>query len=149
MRLYEGDAYNRVLVDRARRRLTSLDFFEKIDFREEQGSARDKVVLYVDVVEKSTGSLNLSAGYSTTEGVVAGVSVTERNLLGKGQNLRLNTNLSFKRQSVDFGFTEPYFLDMPLSAGFDLFATRSDDSEHLVIYEFAHRRFAANRVPDR
>jgi outer membrane protein insertion porin family len=127
MRLYEGDAYNRVLVDRARRRLTSLDFFEKIDFREEPGSARDKVVLYVDVVEKSTGSLNLSAGYSTTEGVVAGVSVTERNLLGKGQNLRLNTNLSFKRQSIDFGFTEPYFLDMPLSAGFDLFATRSDD----------------------
>ena len=81
------------------------------------------------MVEKSTGSLNFSAGYSTTEGVVGGVSVTERNLLGRGQTMSASTrNLSFERQSVDFGFTEPYFLDMPLSAGFDLFATRSDET---------------------
>jgi outer membrane protein insertion porin family len=129
MRLYEGDAYNRVLVDRARRRLVALDFFEKVDFREEPGSAPDKVILHVDVVEKSTGTLSVSAGYSTTEGVVAGVSVVERNLLGKGQNVRLNTDLSFTRQSIDFGFTEPYFLDMPLAAGFDLFATQSDNTD--------------------
>jgi len=129
MRLYEGDAYNRVLVDRARRRLVALDFFEKVDFREEPGSAPDKVILHVDVVEKSTGSFSVSAGYSTTEGVVAGVGVTERNLLGRGQNVRLNTDLSFTRQSVDFSFTEPYFLDMPLAAGFDLFASQSDNTD--------------------
>ena len=127
MRLFEGDAYNRVLVDRARRRLTALDFFEKIDFREEQGSAADKVVLIVEVVEKSTGTLSFTAGYSTTESIVGGITVTERNLLGRGQNLKLNTQLSFKRQSVDFSFTEPYFMDMPVSAGIDLFATRADN----------------------
>jgi outer membrane protein insertion porin family len=128
MRLFEGDAYNRVLVDRARRRLTGLDFFEKIDFREDQGSAADKVVLTVEVVEKSTGSLSFTAGYSTTESVVGGITLTERNLLGRGQNVKLNTQLSFKRQQVDFSFTEPYFLDMPISAGVDLFATRTDNS---------------------
>jgi outer membrane protein insertion porin family len=138
MRLYEGDAYNRVLVDRARRRLVALDFFEKVDFREEPGTASDKVVLYVEVVEKSTGSLNLSAGYSTTEGVVAGVSLTERNLLGKGQNVRINTNVSWERQSIDFGFTEPYFLGMPLAAGFDLFATQSDNQD---ISSYSSSRF--------
>ena len=63
LRLFEGDAFNRVLVDRARRRLTALDFFEKIDFREEEGSAPDKIVLVVDVQEKSTGSINFSIGY--------------------------------------------------------------------------------------
>lgn len=129
LRLFEGDAYNRVLVERGRRRLTSLDFFEKIDFREEQGSAPDKVVLIVEVVEKSTGSLNLSAGYSSSEGIIGSIGVTERNLLGRGQTVRLNTSLSFKRQSIDFGFTEPYFLGMPMSAGFDIFATRSDESD--------------------
>ena len=46
LRLYEGDAYNRVLVDRARRRLTALDFFDKIDFKEDPGSAPDKVDSY-------------------------------------------------------------------------------------------------------
>jgi outer membrane protein insertion porin family len=127
MRLFEGDAYNRVLVDRARRRLTALDFFEKIDFREEQGSAADKVVLTVEVVEKSTGSLSFTAGYSTTESVVGGITLTERNLLGRGQNVKLNTQLSFKRQQVDFSFTEPYFLDMPVSAGIDVFASRTDN----------------------
>ena len=65
--LYEGDAFNRVVVERARRRLTALDFFDKIDFREEEGSAPDRVVLIVQVQEKSTGSINFSIGYSTTE----------------------------------------------------------------------------------
>ncbi|MGE0240889.1 MAG: outer membrane protein assembly factor BamA, partial [Parvibaculaceae bacterium] len=129
LRLFEGDAYNRVLVERGRRRLTSLDFFEKIDMREEPGSAADRVVLIVEVVEKSTGSLNLTAGYSTSDGVIGGISITERNLLGRGQNVRLDTQLSWDRQTVDFGFTEPYFLDMPMSAGFDLFGTRSSDTD--------------------
>jgi len=120
MRLYEGDAYNRVLVDRARRRLTALDYFEKIDFREEPGSAPDKVDLVVEVVEKSTRSVNFSAGLSTTEGVIGGISLVERNLMGRGQNLRIDTEGSFHRQQIVFSFTEPYFLGLPLSAGFDL-----------------------------
>jgi outer membrane protein insertion porin family len=129
LRIFEGDAYNRVLIDRARRRLTALDFFEKIDFREEAGSAPDKVALIVEVVEKSTGSINFSIGYSTAEAVVGGISVSERNLMGKGQNVRLATQLSWKRQQIDFSFTEPYFMGMPISAGFDAFATRSDNQE--------------------
>ncbi|MFO0993674.1 MAG: outer membrane protein assembly factor BamA [Hyphomicrobiales bacterium] len=127
LRLYEGDAYNRVLVDRARRRLTALDFFEKIDFKEEQGSAPDKVILTIDLVEKSTGSLNFSAGYSTSDGVILGVSVSERNFMGRGQFVKLNTNLSLDRQSVDFSFTEPYFMGMPLAVGTDLYTTYTDD----------------------
>lgn len=128
LQLVEGDAYNRILIDRARRRLTALDFFEKIDFRETPGSASDKVILSVVVVEKSTGTLNFTAGYSTDEKAVGSISVTERNLLGRGQNVRLNTSLSFKRQSLDFSFTEPYFLNRRLSAGIDAYATRTDSS---------------------
>ena len=126
--IFEGDAFNRTLVERARRRLTALDFFDKIDFQEEQGSAPDKIVLYVVVQEKSTGKIAFSVGYSTTEKVIGSVELTERNLMGKGQFLRLNTSLSFKKQSVDFGFTEPYFMGMPISAGFDLFATKTDNT---------------------
>lgn len=129
LRLVEGDAYNRILIDRARRRLTALDFFEKIEFRERPGSASDKLVLQIVVQEKSTGTLNFSAGYSTDEQAVGTVSVTERNLLGRGQFVKLNTSLSFKRQSVDFSFTEPYFLGRRISAGVDAFATRSDNSD--------------------
>jgi outer membrane protein insertion porin family len=129
LQVYEGDAFNRSLIERARRRLTALDFFDKIDFREEEGSAPDKITLVVEVAEKSTGKISFSIGYSSTEKVVGSVELTERNLLGKGQYLRLNTSLSFKKQSVDFSFTEPYFLGMPIAAGFDLFATKSDNTD--------------------
>jgi outer membrane protein insertion porin family len=126
LRLVEGDAYNRVLIERSRRRLTALDFFETIEFQEAQGSAPDRVILTVAVVEKSTGTLSFSAGYSTTEQVIGSISISERNLLGRGQFVRLQTALSFKRQSVDFSFTEPYFMGRRMSAGFDAFATRTD-----------------------
>jgi len=129
IRLVEGDAYNRVLVDRARRRITALDFFSKVDVIEQPGSAPDRVVLVFQVEEKSTGTLNFAAGYSTSEAVVGSVSVTERNLLGKGQFVRLATSLSFKRQEVDFSFTEPYFLGRNLSAGVDAYATRTDQQD--------------------
>jgi outer membrane protein insertion porin family len=124
--VFEGDAYNKALVERARRRLTALDFFEKIEFSDREGSAADKVVLVLEVVEKSTGSLSFSAGYSSVESVVLGVDVAERNLFGRGQEVRLNTQASFKKQQVDFSFTEPYFLGSPFSAGFDLFANRNN-----------------------
>ena len=129
LQIFEGDAYNRSLVERARRRLTALDFFDKIEFREEQGTAPDKITLVVEVAEKSTGKISFSIGYSSTEKVVGSVELTERNLLGKGQFLRLNTSLSFKKQSLDFSFTEPYFMGMPIAVGTDLFAIRNDKTD--------------------
>ncbi len=129
LRLYEGDAYNRTLIERARRRLTALDYFEKVDFREEEGSAPDKVVLVIEVAEKATGSVTFSIGYSTVETVVGSVGLEERNLFGRGYNVKLNTQLSFKKQQVDFSFTEPYFMGTPVSAGIDLFATRVDNKD--------------------
>ncbi len=129
LRLFEGDAFNRVLIDRARRRLTALNFFNTINFREEEGSAADRIVLVVEVQEKSTGSINFAVGFSTTEYVIGSVSLQERNLLGKGYNAKIDTTMSFKRQNVDFSFTNPYFLGMPISAGIDLFATRTDNTD--------------------
>ena len=127
LRLYEGDAFNRTLIERARRRLTALDFFSKIDFKEQPGSAPDKINLIVEVEEKSTGSLTFSIGYSSVEAVVGSVSVAERNLFGRGLQAKLNTTLSFVKQQVDFSYTDPYFLGSPISAGFDVFATQADN----------------------
>ncbi len=126
LNIAEGDAYNRILVDRARRRLTGLDFFEKIDIRQEEGSAPDLAVVVIDVVEKSTGTINFSAGYSTTEQIIGSVSISERNLLGTGNQASLSTSLSFLRQSINASFTNPYFLDRDISAGIDLFGSRTD-----------------------
>jgi outer membrane protein insertion porin family len=127
--LVEGDAYNRVLIDRAERRLNALGFFEKVEITREPGSAPDRVIINVLVEEKSTGNLSLGAGFSTSDGIIGDISISERNLLGRGQFVRLALNVSGKRQDVDFSFTEPYFLGRRISAGFDLFAREVDFSD--------------------
>jgi outer membrane protein insertion porin family len=125
-RLAEGDAYNRILVDRSKTRIKGLGFFKKVDINQEPGSAPDRTVLNVEVEEQSTGSLSLGAGYSSTDGFIGDFSITEQNLLGKGQFIRLQLSLSSRQQQIDLRFTEPYFLDRNLAAGFDLFRVRTD-----------------------
>ena len=120
-RLAEGDAYNRLLVEAARKRLRGLGFFKSVDIDTDPGSAPDRVVLTVKVEEQPTGELSFGAGYSTSEGVIGDVSITERNLMGKGQYVRLGFSGSLERAQVDFAFTEPRFLDRNLAAGFDAF----------------------------
>jgi outer membrane protein insertion porin family len=120
-RLAEGDAYNPLLVDKAKRRLQVLGFFKAVDIKRRPGSAADRVILDVDLLEQSTGELSFGAGYSTSEGVIGDISISERNFMGKGQYLRLRLAGSQERMQVDLSFTEPRFLDRNLSAGFDLF----------------------------
>lgn len=125
-RLSEGDAFNRLLVESAKRRLRGLGFFKSVDIQTERGSAPDRVILNVRVVEQPTGELSLGGGYSTAEGAIADVSVSERNFMGKGQHVRLKLVGSIKRYGLDFSFTQPYFMGRNMSAGFDLFHTETD-----------------------
>ena len=124
--LAEGDAFNRLLVEAARRRLRSLGYFKTVEIDTEPGSAPDRVVVIVRVQEQPTGELSFGAGYSTSEGVIGDISIAERNLMGKGQYVRLGFSGSLERAQVDFSFTEPHFLDRNLAAGFDLFHKEVD-----------------------
>ncbi|MGB4865633.1 MAG: outer membrane protein assembly factor BamA, partial [Hyphomicrobium sp.] len=128
-RLAEGDAFNPLMVDRAKKRLSALGLFKSVEVKRRPGSAEDRVVLDVELVEQSTGELSFGAGFSSSEGVIGDVSITERNLLGNGQFLRLKFAGSFERQQVDLTFTEPRFLDRNLSAGFDLFHKEVDQTD--------------------
>ena len=125
-RLAEGDAFNRLLVEAARKRLRALGFFKNVDIDTQPGSSPDRVIIVVKVEEQPTGELSFGAGYSTSEGVIGDISITERNLMGKGQYVRLGFSGSLERAQVDFSFTEPHFLDRNLAAGFDLFHKEVD-----------------------
>ncbi len=120
-RLAEGDAYNPLMIDKAKKRLQQIGYFKTVDIKRRPGSAPDRVVLDVELVEQSTGELSFGAGYSTSEGVIGDVSISERNLLGRGQFVRLRLAGSQDRMQIDLSFTEPRFLDHNLAAGFDLF----------------------------
>ena len=122
-RLVEGDAFNSSKLQRTKQRLTNLGFFANVDVKTLPGSTPDKTVIEVNVEEQSTGELSFGLGYSTTNGPLGLIKISERNLLGKGQSLSLATNLSFVTSNITLSFTEPYFLGRPISAGVDIFDT--------------------------
>jgi outer membrane protein insertion porin family len=119
--LAEGDAYNRVLIDRAERRLKNLNFFKTVRISNEPGSAPDRVVVNVDVEEQSTGDFSVAGGFSTAQGWLAEVSVAERNLLGTGQFAKAAVQYGQYTRGFEFSYAEPYFLDYRLLAGVDFF----------------------------
>lgn len=126
VQLIEGDAFDTAKIERSRRRIRGLGFFKTNDITPEQGSSPDKAILKVKVEEQPTGELSVGAGFSTTEAVIGDISIRERNLLGRGQDLRLSLSLSLRRREIDLSFTEPYFLGMPIAAGVDIFNTNLD-----------------------
>lgn len=128
-RLVEGDAFNAAKLQRSRQRIQGLGFFKKAEVTNIQGSAPDKTVIKVEVVEKSTGEISFGAGFSTQDALLGQVELRERNLLGRGQDVRIAGILSTRRREVDFSFTEPYFLDRDVSAGFDLFHVTRDNQD--------------------
>jgi outer membrane protein insertion porin family len=129
-RLVEGDPFNTTRMQRSKERIRNLGFFKKVDVSNVPGSAPDRTVIVVDVEEQSTGELSLGLGFSTSDGPLADVHVRERNFLGRGQDLRLGTVLSFRSQQADISFTEPYFLDSNVAAGVDLFAIKTSPTSN-------------------
>jgi outer membrane protein insertion porin family len=125
-RLAEGDAFNTAKLRRSRQRIRNLGFFDRVEVNNVPGDAPDRTVINVEVQERSTGELSFGVGFSTADGALADVSIRERNLLGRGQDLKVGFTVSQRRQEVDLSFTEPYFLDKNLSAGFDIFHITRD-----------------------
>ncbi|HYN46353.1 MAG TPA: outer membrane protein assembly factor BamA [Allosphingosinicella sp.] len=121
-RLAEGDPFNNVRVRRSRDRIQSLGFFQdNLEIQQEQGSAPDRVILGVEVEERATGQLQLSAGFSSLERFLINLSIQQRNFMGRGQELRAAINYSSYSKSIEMGFTEPYLFDRNIAIGFDIF----------------------------
>jgi outer membrane protein insertion porin family len=116
----EGDAYNRALVDRAERRLKNLDFFKSVKITTEPGSSSDRVILVVDLEEKSTGDFSVSGGYSTTDGALGEVSISERNFLGRGLYAKAAVQYGQYARGVTLSMVEPYLLDYRVALGLDV-----------------------------
>jgi len=120
----EGDAFNQVLIQRAKRRLEGLGFFDSVEVATAPGSEADQVILVVDVVDKSTGEFSVGAGYSTggdSAGPQLEGAVTEKNFLGRGQYIKFSAGGGQDSQNYQLSFTEPYFLGRRISAGFDIY----------------------------
>ena len=120
-RTSEGDLYNQSKLEDGRALVNQLGYFERVDVSEEEGTARDQMVINVEVAEKPTGTFQVGAGFSSLESFIVTAQVQQQNLFGRGQTLGLNLQISGIRQQIDLNFVEPWFLGSEWSLGFGLF----------------------------
>jgi outer membrane protein insertion porin family len=121
----EGDAYNRALVDRGERHLKALGYFKSVKIAAAPGSAPDRVVLDVTVEEQQTGNFWISGGYSTSDGFLASVTISDTNFLGTGDIAKTTLTYGQYARGFDLAFTDPWFLGQRLSLGGELFGRQT------------------------
>ena len=126
LRISEGDAFNRVLLDQSRNRVRALGFFKDVEITETAGSLADRTVVDVKVEEQPTGEVSFAAGFSSVDSFLLDLNLTERNYRGRGQFVRGRIQTSSRQQNIDLRFSEPRFLDRNLVAGVDVFSTLTD-----------------------
>ena len=126
LRVLEGDAYNKVLIDRSETKIKSLGYFKEVEVSVRPGSTQDRMIVDFDVEEQPTGELSIGAGFSSAESLLLEIGISERNLLGRGQSIKFNIANSERRKQFEIGFTQPYFLGRRMSAGFDIFHIDND-----------------------
>lgn len=129
MRISEGDAFNRVLLDRSRNRVRALGFFKEVEITEQPGSEADRTIVDVKVEEQPTGELSFAAGFSSVDAFLIDLSLSQRNLRGRGQAVTARVSASERQQVIDLRFTEPRFLDRNIAAGIDIFSSVTDFSD--------------------
>lgn len=125
----EGDAFNRVSIDRSRGRVLGLGYFGDVTIEELPGSEADRASLDIAVEEQATGELSASVGFSSIDNFLIDLAVSERNLLGRGIVAGANISASSRSQNINFRYQEPQFLGRNLAAGLSVFAQRSDFSD--------------------
>ncbi|HEX7454322.1 MAG TPA: outer membrane protein assembly factor BamA [Polyangiaceae bacterium] len=121
MEVAEGDLFSETKLERSKRRITALGYFERVDVSTEAGSAPDKMTVYIEVSEKPTGTFQVGAGFSSIENFIATAQVQQANLFGNGQSLSLQAQVSSLRQLVSVRLFEPYFLDSLFNTSIDLY----------------------------
>ncbi len=118
--LAEGDAFNRILLDASKRRLDNLDYFRSVNLTTERGSAPDRIIINIEVTEQPTGEVSFGVGYSTSDGFVGDVSISEKNFLGRGQYVKIAGSYGESSRTYELVVREPYFAGLRVSSSFNV-----------------------------
>ena len=121
--MVEGDLFTLQKMQRARQRLINLGYFDMVNVSTAPGANKTTIIVNVDVTEKPTGIFSIGGGYSSADSFVGTIDLSQRNFLGKGYEASVRIRAGALTQQGIISFTDPWFFDRPLSAGFDLFTT--------------------------
>lgn len=128
--LAEGEMFTLRKLQRSKQRLTNLMYFEKVDITTAPGSDKTKIIVNVDVTERPTGLFSIGGGFSSADGILGTIDLSQNNFLGRGWQAAIRIRAGAKVQQGQLSFTEPWLFDRPLAAGFDLFSTQRQFIEY-------------------
>jgi outer membrane protein insertion porin family len=126
----EGDLFTLQKLQRARRRLINLGYFETVEVGTAPGTDRTRIIVNIRVTERPTGIFSIGGGFSSVDNLIATIDLAQRNFLGRGWEATLRIRLGGSTQQGILSFTEPWLFDRPLSAGFDLFNLRREYDDY-------------------
>ena len=124
----EGQLFNKRYWDISLLRLNQLNYFNKIeadkDVDLQKNSKEGTVDINLKLKEKGKQSIGLQGGVSGLAGGFIGLTYQTNNFLGLGETLTLSAQFGEFQRILQFGFTEPYLFDRPISTGFTVFSSK-------------------------
>lgn len=121
MLVSEGDAYNKALLERSKVYIRGMGFFKEVEIKDKPSPQPGKTNIEVAVEEQPTGELSFGAGFSSYQKFILDIGISQSNFRGTGQQIRARVQTGSIQKDIDFSFTEPYFMNRNVQAGFDLF----------------------------
>jgi outer membrane protein insertion porin family len=120
--IFPGETFRRSKLLRSQRDVFALGYFDdvRVDFVP-RGRGSDDIDIQLDVEERSTGTAGAGMGFSSATGLTGFLQIGHNNLFGNGWDVNLHLERGSRRNQYQFSFTEPWFLDRPVSLGFEVY----------------------------
>jgi len=126
----EGGWASTELIEQSKSRLEQLGFFKGVNVETPKVPGSDDLIdVNYSVEEQPSGSLNLSIGYSSADGMILGTSVSQNNFMGTGKKMSTSLNKTDAVASLNLSYTDPYYTVDGISRGYGLFYSQTDFSE--------------------
>ncbi len=139
LKISEGDIYNHKKITQSERNIRNLNYFGRISMNTVSTKKTGRYNLNINVMEKSTASLGLNAGYNSSGGPFASIDFSERNLIGTGRHLTTSIQTGKKNIRFQLGLTEPRFLGKDLELGGTVFRSQNGRKSGFAIGEHKYK----------
>ena len=122
MRQTEAAPYDSAKLNRSKDRIQLLGYFDdvKVETRPLPDTP-DQVDVDVSVKERSTGSVEVAAGWVQDTGLVLSAGVAQDNLFGTGKSANFRIARGKTQNTASLSFTDPYFTPDGVSLGYDIY----------------------------
>jgi outer membrane protein insertion porin family len=130
IRVYEGETFDSSKLKRSYERINNLGFFDSVEMIPKPKYEDKSVDVDIKVKERPTGFLSVGGGYSSQDKFIATADVTQGNLFGRGQYIKLKGEFGGESSYYEFSFRDPYFLDTSYSFSTGIYKHQKDYIEY-------------------